>query len=75
MANGAIFHHREAGEKREGEDIISADAKKSYGSTMVLMVLGLLALYGGARWLLALIPVALVVWYAAGGAMFRTNRN
>ncbi len=54
---------------------MSAEAKKSYASTTVLMILGLLALYGGARWLLALIPVALLVWYAAGGTIFRTNQN
>jgi len=44
---------------------MSADARKGYGSTMILMILGVLALYGDTRWLLALIPVALMVWYAA----------
>ncbi|HKN15360.1 MAG TPA: hypothetical protein VJX47_00345 [Candidatus Sulfotelmatobacter sp.] len=54
---------------------MSADAKKGYGSTVVLMILGILALYGGASWLLALIPVAILVWYAAASAIFRQSRN
>ena len=45
-----------------------------YGSTIVLMILGVLALYGGARWLLVLIPSA-VVWYAAAGETFSRRRN
>jgi hypothetical protein len=44
---------------------MSADVKKGYGSTMILMILGILALYGGAVWLLALVPVALLLWHAA----------
>ena len=42
---------------------MSADARRHYGSTLVLLALGLLALYGGTRWLGVLIPAALVVWY------------
>jgi hypothetical protein len=44
---------------------MSADSKKGYGSTLVMMILGLLALYGGVQWLVVLIPGAVVVWYAA----------
>ncbi|MGD1025170.1 MAG: hypothetical protein ABR880_20485 [Candidatus Sulfotelmatobacter sp.] len=54
---------------------MSADAKKGYGSTVILMILGMLALYGSTSWLLALIPVAILVWYAAAGAIFRRSRN
>jgi hypothetical protein len=54
---------------------MSADTKKGYGSTLLLMILGVLALYAGARWLLVLIPTAALVWYAATGASFRTSRN
>jgi len=54
---------------------MSADARKGYGSTIVLMILGVLALYGGASWLLLLIPAAVLVWYATTGAMFRRSRN
>ncbi len=62
-------------ERKKGKDPMSADAKKGYGSTVVLMILGILALYAGASWLLALIPVAILVWYAAAGAIFRKSRN
>jgi hypothetical protein len=54
---------------------MSANAKKGYGSTMILMILGVLALYGSARRLIALIPVAALVWYAAARAIFNTNRS
>ncbi|MGA8440557.1 MAG: hypothetical protein WB762_11235 [Candidatus Sulfotelmatobacter sp.] len=54
---------------------MSAAAKKGYGSTIALMILGMLALHGGASWLVALIPAAILVWYAAGGAIFRRSRN
>jgi hypothetical protein len=54
---------------------MSAGLKGNYGSTMVLLILGVLALYGGARWLLVLIPAAVLVWYAAAGETFRRRRN
>jgi hypothetical protein len=54
---------------------MSAAAKKGYGSTVALMILGMLALYGGASWLVALIPAAVLVWYTAAGAIFRRSRN
>ncbi|MGA3348358.1 MAG: hypothetical protein ABSC33_04995 [Candidatus Sulfotelmatobacter sp.] len=54
---------------------MSADSKKGYGSTLVMMILGLLALYGGAQWLVVLIPGAVVVWYAAARTMLKRSRN
>ena len=53
---------------------MSAVAKKHYGSTVALLALGLLALYGGTRWLLLLIPAAALVWYAAAPHL-RRSRN
>jgi hypothetical protein len=53
---------------------MSADAKKSTSVTVILVLLGLVALFGGARWLALLIPAALLVWYGAGSAL-RTGRN
>ncbi|MGA7694435.1 MAG: hypothetical protein WCA76_05365 [Candidatus Sulfotelmatobacter sp.] len=44
---------------------MSADARKGYGSTLILMILGVLALYGGARWVGFLVPAAIIVWLAA----------
>jgi hypothetical protein len=53
---------------------MSADAKKSTGATVILIILGLAALIGGAHWLALLIPAAVLVWYGAGSA-WRTGRN
>jgi len=53
---------------------MSAEAKKNYGFTLVLLALGVLALYGGATWLVILIPAAMLVWYAAG-TVWRIRRN
>ena len=54
---------------------MSAEAKKGYGSTLVLLMFGVLAFYGGARWLLVLVPAAVLVWYAAHDASVRRSRN
>ncbi len=54
---------------------MSSDARKEYVSTVVFIILGVLALYGDMRWLLALIPVAVLVWYAATAPTFRRRRN
>lgn len=53
---------------------MSRESKKSASWAIVLVLLGLLAFYGGTRWLLVLIPVALMIWRIAGPAM-RTGRN
>lgn len=52
---------------------MSADAKRNYGSSLALLVLGLLALYGGAHWLLLVIPAALLIWCAT--PKLRSGRN
>jgi len=53
---------------------MSADSKKSTGATVILVILGLAALFGGDRWLALLIPAAILVWYGAGST-WRTGRN
>lgn len=53
---------------------MSRESKKSVGWTIVLVLLGLLAFYGGTRWLLVLIPLALMIWGIAGPVV-RTGRN
>jgi len=53
---------------------MSAQATKHYGSTLVLLALGVLALYAGPTWLLLLVPAALLVWFAAG-PMLGGGRN
>jgi hypothetical protein len=50
------------------------DAKKSMGWAVVLILLGMAALYGGEKWLSLLIPVALLVWYSAKPGL-GTGRN
>jgi hypothetical protein len=53
---------------------MSMDWKKSIGWTVILILMGMAALYGGSRWLALLIPLALVVWYMAKPRL-RTGRN
>jgi hypothetical protein len=53
---------------------MSVDAKKSMGWTVVLILMGLAAIYGGSKWLALLIPAALLVWYTAKPRL-RTGRN
>jgi hypothetical protein len=53
---------------------MSMDSKKSIGGTMVLILFGLIALFGGEKWLVGLIPAAMLVWYGTGYAL-RRGRN
>ena len=45
------------------ESSMTVQSRKSLGWTIVLMVLGVAALYGGPGWLAILIPAAMLVWY------------
>jgi hypothetical protein len=56
------------------ESIMSVDSKKSMGWTVVLILLGLVALFAGAIWLTLLIPAALLIWYGVGPMLGR-GRN
>ena len=53
---------------------MSINAKKSMGSTLTLVLLGLIALFAGPKWLAVLIPVAMLVWYGVG-ATLKSSRN
>lgn len=53
---------------------MSANSKKSMGWTIILIILGMAALYSGTKWLSLLIPAALFVWFTAKPT-FRTGRN
>jgi hypothetical protein len=53
---------------------MSADSKKSMGWTIVLVLLGVVALVGGVKWLVLLIPAAMLIWYGAG-PILRSGRN
>lgn len=50
-------------------------SNKSAAWALILIALGMLALYGGSRWLLVLIPTAATVWYAADRSTFSRRRN
>ena len=53
---------------------MSMNSKKSIAWTIVLIFLGLIALVGGDKWLVVLIPAAIMVWYGAKPAL-RRGRN
>lgn len=53
---------------------MSAKYKKSLGSTILLIILGVAALIGGAKWLVLLVPAALLVWYGSR-PILRGGRN
>jgi hypothetical protein len=54
---------------------MSADTKRGYGSTIILMILGVLAPYVGGQWLMVIIPVALLVRYAFSSTSLWRSRN
>jgi hypothetical protein len=49
-------------------------SKKSLVSVLLLILLGVAALWAGARMLIVLVPAALLVWYGAA-PMLGSNRN
>jgi hypothetical protein len=53
---------------------MSVNLKKSMGWAVVLVLLGVLAIYAGAKSLIVLIPAAMLVWYEARPAL-RSGRN
>jgi len=53
---------------------MSMNSKKSMAWTFVLILFGLIALVGGDKWLVVLIPAAIMVWYGVGPAL-RGGRN
>lgn len=53
---------------------MNANFKRSIGSTLLLVLLGLLAFLAGAKWLVVLVPAAVLVWFGASPAL-RSGRN
>jgi hypothetical protein len=53
---------------------MSANSKKSIGWSILLVSFGIVALFGGIKWLTVLIPAAMLVWYGASPAL-RSGRN
>jgi 4-amino-4-deoxy-L-arabinose transferase-like glycosyltransferase len=54
---------------------MSAEMKKGYTSTLILIGLGVLVLYLGPEWLMLVIPAAILAWYSARAGTFRRNDN
>jgi len=54
---------------------MSAEAKHSYGWSCTLLILGLIALYGGTPWLLFVIPAAVVLWLSCPGRIGNTRNG
>jgi 4-amino-4-deoxy-L-arabinose transferase-like glycosyltransferase len=54
---------------------MNAHSKKSRAWALVLIALGLLALYAGPRGLALLIPAAILVWYVVEEQTPRDHRN
>jgi hypothetical protein len=48
---------------------------KSRGWAMVLVAIGVLALYGGSQRLVILVPAAILVWYLVVESTPRDHRN
>ncbi len=53
---------------------MSANSKQSMGWSVILIVLGVVAIYAGAWSLIVIIPVATLVWYGARPVL-RSGRN
>ncbi len=53
---------------------VNVNYKRSIAWAMLLMLLGVAAVYGGTRWLTLLIPLAILVWIGAKPAL-RNDRN
>jgi len=52
---------------------MSANAKKSITATAALILLGILVLLAGAKWLIVMIPAAAFVWYGVAPNLRRTR--
>ena len=49
-------------------------SKKSLATAMVLVLLGVVAIIGGVKWLTLLVPIALLICYGAAPTL-RSGRN
>jgi hypothetical protein len=59
---------------QERREVMSAEAGKSMGWTIVLVIFGVVALYCGPRSLALLVPAAALVWYGAA-PLLNKSRN
>jgi hypothetical protein len=50
------------------------NSRQSVGWAIVLILFGIGAFVGGVKWLIPLIPAAMLIWFAVGPSL-RTGRN
>ena len=50
------------------------NSRQSAGWAIVLIVFGIVAFFGGVKWLIFLIPAAMLIWFGVGPTL-RTGRN
>lgn len=50
------------------------NSTQSAAWAIVLIVFGIVAFFGGVRWLFLLIPAAMLIWFRVGPGL-RTGRN
>ncbi|MGH9494164.1 MAG: hypothetical protein ACRD3B_04135 [Candidatus Sulfotelmatobacter sp.] len=53
---------------------MKANFKQSIGSTLLLILLGTVVFLAGAKWLVVVVPAALLVWFGTSPAL-RSGRN
>ena len=71
----AVYGLRVQEEYVRKDAVMSRRSKQSYGLALVLVVLGVLALYGGPPGLALLIPAAILVRYAVSEPALRGGRD
>jgi len=50
------------------------NSKQSVGWAIVLILVGIVAFFGGVKWLIPLVPAAMLIWFRVGPAL-GTGRN
>ena len=50
------------------------NSRKSAVWAIVLILFGIVAFFGGVKWLIPLIPAAMLIWFGVGPTL-RTGRN
>lgn len=56
------------------ESFMHRNSKQSSGWAIVLILFGIVAFFGGVKWLIPLIPAAMLIWFRVGPTL-RTGRN
>jgi hypothetical protein len=60
--------------KSKTRTLMNTNLKQSIGSTLLLVLLGMVVFLAGVKWLVILVPVAILVWFGTSPAL-RSGRN